>query len=183
MRDIVLPATAPAEELELAVGVGPVGRSPERYEPMTTLTVRAIPRRFAEPNPQIRQEARFGDLARLVGYEVKDRRVKVGDSVVVTLHWQAMAETPDSFTVSLQLLGPDGQIVSRQEEEPAGGRRPTTGWLPGEYVEDEHRLRIGPTPRGRYQLGVVVYRTEDRRRLLDPAGNDRVILGTEVVVE
>jgi hypothetical protein len=41
---------------------------------------------------------------------------------------------------------------------PAGWTRPTTGWLPGEYVVDTHRLVLAEgTPPGDYALLVGLY--------------------------
>ncbi|MBA2447058.1 MAG: hypothetical protein H0V51_03430, partial [Chloroflexi bacterium] len=156
---------------------------PERYETLAQLNLRPIARQFTQPSIRTLEEARFGELARLVGYELKDRRLKPGDSLELRLVWQALAETLEGYTVSVQLQAPDGRTVARHDAAPSNGRRPTTGWLAGEFVEDEHRMQIPrQTERGRYRLAVGVYQSESREPLLDANGG-QVVLGTEVVVE
>jgi hypothetical protein len=39
-------------------------------------------------------------------------------------------------------LDAEGNIVAQSDSIPAGGARPTGGWLPGEYVIDTHRLAV-----------------------------------------
>ncbi|HYU17857.1 MAG TPA: hypothetical protein VEQ11_04105, partial [Chloroflexota bacterium] len=182
--DLVLPSRLPPGPLSLAVGLAPPGRLPERYLSLVSLALQPISRQYAEPAVRTRQEARFGDLARLVGYDLRNRRLKAGDSVEVSLIWQALAETRENYTVSVQVQGVDDRVVAQHDGEPAAGRRPTAGWLPDEFVEDLHRVKLPrDAPRGRYQLAVVLYRPDDGQRLLDPAGGERVVLGTDVVVE
>jgi hypothetical protein len=74
-------------------------------------------------------------------------------------------------------VGHDGQ--------PAAGARPTTGWVPGEYVTDRHELVIpADLPPGEYVVEVGLYdagaRGLPRLPLLDESGQaetDRVIFG------
>jgi hypothetical protein len=182
--DVLPPARLAAGPLDLAVGVAPPGQSPGRYVSIAALTILPVSRELAEPNVRTRQEARFGELARLVGFELKNRRLDAGDSVELTLVWQALAESAANYAVSLELVDAAGVALAQHLAEPAGGRRPTAGWLPGEYVEDGHKLRVPrETPRGRYQLVVSVLDAVDGRRLAADNESDRVVLGTEVVVE
>jgi hypothetical protein len=39
-------------------------------------------------------------------------------------------------------LGPDGAVLAQADRVPAGGARPTTGWLPGEVVADAYPLPL-----------------------------------------
>jgi hypothetical protein len=174
----------PTGPLELVVGLAGPGYAPERYETLSSLNVGAIARQLTPPSVRTLEEARFGDLARLVGYELKDRRLRPGESLDLRLVWQALAETLEGYTVSVQLQAPDGRTVARHDAAPSNGRRPTTGWLAGEFVEDEHRLQIlRQTERGRYRLAIAVYQSESWDLLLDSNGDRQVVLGTEVVVE
>nr|MBA2447725.1 hypothetical protein [Chloroflexota bacterium] len=183
-HSLVLPASVPAGPLELVVGLAGPGQEPERYETLSQLNLRPITRQFTQPSIRTLEELRFGDLARLVGYELKDRRLKPGDSLELRLVWQALAETLEGYTVSVQLQASDGRTVARHDAAPSNGRRPTTGWLAGEFVEDEHRVQIPrQTERGRYRLAVAVYQPESREPLLGPNAGGQVVLGTEVVVE
>lgn len=182
--DLQIPASLPAASLELAAGLAPPGRPAGQHVALARLTVQPIARQWAEPSVRTRQEARLGEVARLVGYDLRTRRLKPGDTVELTLYWQALAEGSDNYRVSVQLIAADERVVAQQDAEPAQGRRPTAGWVGGEYVEDGHRLRVPrETPRGRYRLAVALYRTEDGQRLADAEGAERIILGTEVSVE
>jgi hypothetical protein len=181
--DLVMPATLPAGSLELAVGLATPVERPERYVSLSTFAVESIARRMDEPSVRARQDARFGDIARLVGFDLRNRRVRPGENADLTLIWQAMAETRANYAVTLTLLGDGDRVIAQVDEEPAGGKRPTAGWTVGEYVEDGHRLRIPrDAPRGRLRLAVGLV-DEDGRRLLDTTGAERVVLQTELVTE
>ena len=68
--------------------------------------------------------------------------------------------------MTLALLDEAGRIHAQQESEPAGGKRPTSGWTADEYVEDGWKLRLPrDLPRGRVRLAVS---------LVDPVANRRV---------
>ena len=181
--DLVVPATLPGGSLELAVGLARPAERPEQYVALTTLTVQPVARQLDEPSVKTRQDAQFGDVARLVGFDLKNRRVKPGDTADLTLVWQAMAETRDNYVVSISLLGEGDRPVARSDEEPAGGKRPTAGWAVGEYVDDGHRVRVPrDAPRGRLKIAVGLL-DEEGRLLLDDSGAERVVLQTELVTE
>jgi hypothetical protein len=182
--DLVIPARTASGSFDLAVGVAAPGQPIDPYVSLIRVNVQPISRDFGEPDVRTRQEAQFGALARLVGFKLKDRRLKPGENLELDLIWRALAETPASHLISVQLRSADRRVIASQEVEPAGGKRPTTGWLTGELVEDGHRLRISrDTPPGRYQVSVAVVRSEDGRRLTEQSGTDRLILSTEVVIE
>jgi len=181
--DLVLPATMPSGAIELAVGLAAPTEMPSQYLGLSSFTVQPVARTLTEPSIRTRQEARFGEVARLVGFDLRQRRVKPGDSADLTLIWQALAEGRDTLAVGLYLLDGDDRTVAQSEEEPAGGRRPTAGWTAGEFVEDAHELRVPrDVPRGRYRVAVGLV-ADDRRPLLDEHGQERVVLQTELAVE
>jgi hypothetical protein len=104
----------------------------------------------------------------------------------LVLYWQALAEMDVPYTVFVHLLGPDGRLVAGHDSEPAGGARPTTSWVPGEYLADAHEFVIpaGLDP-GEYVLEVGMYdaglQSLPRLPVLDSGGqaiSDHVILGT-----
>jgi len=47
---------------------------------------------------------------------------------------------PISYRVFVHLIDDLGDIVAQSDGIPAGWTRPTTGWLPGEFVVDPHVL-------------------------------------------
>ncbi|MCA9945717.1 MAG: hypothetical protein KC449_19680, partial [Anaerolineales bacterium] len=60
----------------------------------------------------------------------------------LTLLWHAEAEMPTSYRVFVHLVDGAGQILAQADGEPANWTRPTTGWVPGEYILDEHTLTL-----------------------------------------
>jgi len=77
--------------------------------------------------------------------------------------------------------GQGGALVAQSDGIPAGWTRPTTGWLPGEYVTDVHVLTIPPeTPAGDYALYAGLY-VPGGERITAPDGTDAVLLTTITV--
>jgi hypothetical protein len=76
----------------------------------------------------------------------------------VTLYWQALAELDVPYTVFVHLLDPEGRVVTGHDGEPVSGTRPTTGWVPGEYITDAHDVLIPKdlSP-GEYVIEVGLY--------------------------
>ncbi|MEZ4591758.1 MAG: hypothetical protein R3D55_11555 [Chloroflexota bacterium] len=83
----------------------------------------------------------------------------------ISLLWRAEAETPTSYRVFIHLVNADGQILAQADGEPANWSRPTTGWVPGEYILDAHTLTLPPDlpPDARLRIG-----------LYDPATGQRL---------
>jgi hypothetical protein len=94
----------------------------------------------------------------------------------VTLVWQAEHETPTSYRVFVHLLGTDGEILSQSDGEPVGWSRPTTGWLPGEILQDSHTLSFpAEPPDGALSLRVGLYDPETGQRLPSETGDSITI--------
>jgi len=96
-----------------------------------------------------------------------------GDAIPLELLWQAApdfaAEPP--LVVVVQLLDQDGQVVASLEQEPLGGRYPTSQWQPGELVRDRHGLAVPDSVApGDYKLIVGLYRAADGQRLTTSSG-------------
>jgi hypothetical protein len=123
-------------------------------------------------DPALRQPlADFGPV-RLVQAETPATQVSPGDSVPLSLLWQANPEFGgESLVVVAQLLDREGKVVASLEEEPLQGRYPTKGWKSLELVRDRHVLTVPQgTPAGQYELIVGLYTLPDRTRLRAGAG-------------
>ena len=90
----------------------------------------------------------------------------------IPLLWRAEAETPTDYRVFVHLVDAAGNIVAQSDAAPAGWARPTTGWLPGEYVLDTHTLTLPATlPAGPLSLRVGLYDPDTGQRLLSGAAD------------
>jgi hypothetical protein len=149
------------------------------------LTVQGRPHEMSSPSPARVLDAGFDNLARLVGYDLAPpaEGVKPGDSLPLTLYWQALGASERPHTVFVHLLDQGGDIRGYGDSEPAGGQLPTTGWLAGEYVKDPHDVMIRTdAPAGTYRLAIGVYDPATGERLKTADGADQVVLDVPVVV-
>jgi hypothetical protein len=154
--------------------------------PLAAIEVLDTSRVFVEPYPQVVQRAVLDGKAGLLGADLAPSPAQAGETLRVVLYWQVLAEMDVPYTVFVHLLGPDGRLVAGHDGEPVGGARPTTSWIPGEYVVDPHEMAI-PTDLdpGEYEVEVGMYDAGlpslPRLPVLDEGGqaaSDRVILGT-----
>jgi hypothetical protein len=142
----------------------------------------APPRSLSEAQLQTipnRTEITFEDTARLLGYKVTPKTAQPGDTVEVTLYWQAMARTERNYAVFVHLLSEVGTMVAQRDTFPGLGRYPTTAWTPGAAFVDTYRVHIPETAyapdTGHIQVGL--YRPNGPR-LTTRDGRDAVRLAT-----
>jgi hypothetical protein len=124
-------------------------------------------------------EADTHTLATLVGYTTGDSCPNAGETCQISLLWHAENEFPASYRVFVHLLDGQGHIVAQSDGIPAGWTRPTTGWLPGEYILDTHTLTL-PAP-GTYTLRVGMYDAAGNR--LHTGNQENALELTPLVVE
>jgi hypothetical protein len=104
---------------------------------------------------------------RLYDYSLDRDRYAPGDTLRLTLRWEALDRLVEDYSISVKLLDVDGAVLAQQDSGPQGGQHPTSRWRPGERIADQHELKIpSGTPLGRYQLQVIFYRPTDLSRLL-----------------
>jgi len=162
--------------LETAVYTWTVSLSPHPPVPLSPISITAPNRIFTPPPVDLEINTRLGDVATLLGADLPRVAVSPGHSITVTLVWRAEAETHISYNVFLHLTGPDGALAAQSDGIPANWTRPTTGWLPGEYITDAHVLTVPPdAPPGDYTLSTGLY-VPDGERLTTPAGSDAIPL-------
>jgi hypothetical protein len=148
-----------------------------------TLHVTAPAHTFTPPPVDVKTDARLGDIATLMGASLEPgtEALTPGTPLTVTLVWRAEAETHTSYRVFLHLLDSDGTLVAQSDSIPANWTRPTTGWLPDEYITDVHVLAL-PTeaPPDTYSLSAGLYEPSGTR-LTRPNGSDFVSLTTVTI--
>jgi len=158
---------------------------------LAPFTIEKTDRVFVAPSVQFAQRANFGNVIALVGYDVPTLNVKPGETVRLTLYWQARAKMDKSYTVFVHLLDAAGKVVAQQDAQPLRGARPTTTWVANEYLADAYELVLKPeTPSGTYRIEIGWYDAADpafaRVPVLDDNGvavSDHVILQTIIQVK
>ena len=116
--------------------------------------------------------------------------VRPGESLEVTLYWQAQEPLEQSYKVFVHLLGEaynpatGNRLWGQQDSLPGQGAYPTTGWAVGEVVADHYTVTLqADAPPGDYIIEIGLYEatTGERLPVLDDAGNfkdDCLILET-----
>jgi 4-amino-4-deoxy-L-arabinose transferase-like glycosyltransferase len=107
------------------------------------------------PNPV---HYNFGDQLALVGYKAEPRRLRPGDTLTLTLFWQALEEmTADytAFTHVRDVEDPSNRIYGQHDQALPGG---SSTWQAGQTVEAVYQLTLAPdTPPEVYEIEVGIY--------------------------
>jgi hypothetical protein len=157
--------------------------------PPTTLAGQALeaaiarftiaPEQWPTPGQTRPVQARWQNGLTLSEYTVAPQPVQPGQTLSVTLYWQASQPIAESYAVFVHLLDQTGQITTQNDDLPRAGAYPTPWWPPGLSVADIHPLVLpAHLPAGAYQLVVGFYRPADGRRLPLLKGGDSFTLGT-----
>ncbi len=129
-------------------------------------TARLLPSKT--PVYPITHPTRFdlGGQATLLGYDLASEAVRPGQTLTLTLYWQAQTRMTEDYHVFVHLVGPDGKKAAQGDKAPLDGDWPTWAWEPGYPVRDNYAILL-PTdlPSGRYGLQVGLYRMSDFWRL------------------
>ncbi len=175
-------ASAVRHWLQLAV-VDQEGMSLAAAIDLSDLEIESPERRMTLPAIENQREINLGDEATFLGYDLGTASVRPGDTLRLTLYWQARQEIAGWYKVFTHLLDDEDRIWAQKDSVPVGGTRPTTGWVKGEVIVDEYELTIDPdAPGGDYILEVGMYEegTGLRLRVLneeEQAVGDRILLG------
>jgi 4-amino-4-deoxy-L-arabinose transferase-like glycosyltransferase len=117
------------------------------------------------PNPL---NINFGNLVQLVGYEISNLSPSMGDSVALTLYWQALQPISQDYVVFANILDPKTLTkFASSNAMPANWTRPTSTWQLGEIVQDAHTLTIAPNAvAGIYELELGLYIQDEQGKFL-----------------
>ena len=120
--------------------------------------------------------AQLGPAIQLAAY-----RLTSGDNYIdLTLYWFAARTPADDYTVFVHLTDADDNIVAQRDTVPAAGQRPTTTWLPTEFIADRYHISLPP---GEYTLWLGMYDPLSGERLpavshSGPTSENRIQLAT-----
>jgi len=146
------------------------------------LKVEAWERQFTVPVIQHPLEVNLGNEVELLGYDLDRISTKPGESLHLTLYWQALETMDASYTVFTHLLDSESHIWGQKDSVPQAGAYPTTLWVEGEIVADQYEIVVKPdAPPGQYLIEVGMYLAQSGQRLpvLGQAGQvqgDRILL-------
>jgi len=175
-----LPANLDAGDYTWRLAMEPIHQSTDLP---FIIHVTAPPHSFTTPSVDKEIDIRLGSIATLVGItlEPKSSNLRPGTPFTATLAWRAEDTPATSYHVFLHLLNADGRLIAQSDGIPARWSRPTTGWLPGEYITDVHVLMVPTdTPPGEYTLYAGLY-VPGGERISTPDGADAVLLTTITV--
>jgi hypothetical protein len=133
------------------------------------------------PSPQYDVEANLGDRVRLLGYALEGQP-EPGQTLHLTLFWEALSPMTEDYTVFVHLLGQDGVLWGQRDSQPVTGFYPTSLWTEGEFVRDQYDLAVSEeAPPGAYTLKVGMYAPGTGERL-PVLGSDGQVLGDSVTL-
>lgn len=151
-------------------------RQTEKALPVTVNTIEVgqglllSPIKIAPPpgmhfQPAVEMATDFGQVARLIGYDIQDTAV-AGQLLPITLYWSAIEPDGQDYTVFVHLVDESGQLVAQADAPPQANTYPTTIWASGEQIRDLHPLVLPDNlPSGVYQILVGLYHPETGERL------------------
>jgi len=193
--DLWLNPAVPAGTHRLVFNVLLPGGRPlwDEDEPVTEVEVLPRERSFDLPDDIAHPlELRLGDVAHLRGFEINPDTscacaegglLYPGDTIDLTLYWQAEGPADLDYTVFVHFLGPDRRPHGQVDRPPAAGSAPTTSWAPGQVVVDTMSLSVAAdAPPGMYRVAVGMYdaATGGRLPVTDASGralpDDQAIL-------
>ena len=108
----------------------------------------------------------LGEQIQLRGFDLSRQDLTTAEPLALALYWQAVDEPTADYTVFTQLIGPDGQVWGQKDNQPQGGRYPTTSWELQDLFVDRYELTLQDgAPSGQYQLLVGMYNLHTGQRL------------------
>lgn len=159
-QSITLRGDTPDGRLSLLVGLWRADQPSVVTQRLAqAITVKGRVHYFGAPAVSVKSDIRFGDFARLAGYDMDQEK---GDLHLV-LYWQALGSTSSSFKVFAHVLDGSGNIVNQGDQVPGAGAFPTTSWVKGEYMVDEYNIPL-PSSQG-VQIAVGMYDVVSAERL------------------
>ncbi|MDP2726402.1 MAG: hypothetical protein Q8P59_02560, partial [Dehalococcoidia bacterium] len=178
-----VPMEAAPGPASLRVALTAAGKTVRPAATVASLTIQERIRIMDRPEAIQRPlDANLGNIVRLVGYDLSSDMAKPGETLRLTLYWQALQESKTSYKVFTHLLGSQDKIWAQQDNPPVKGTYPMTAWARGEYIRDAYELVVeAGAPPGEYVLEVGMYDgpSGERLRVLGEGGkpqDNRVIL-------
>ncbi|MCB9103951.1 MAG: glycosyltransferase family 39 protein [Anaerolineales bacterium] len=173
----------PIQAINGAPVTAPNGDTPEPIDQIHLGLFYVTPDGADPRSPALPLSATFADSIQLTGLTFPESPNLQSpnsnlQSLPMTFHWQSLQPTAKPYTVFLQLLNQNGEVVSGWDSQPFNGLYPTSRWSPGEIVVDTFTLPLPENglPPGSYRLITGFYDFDTGQRLLLPDGADFVVV-------
>jgi hypothetical protein len=152
--------------------------------PLSPVTLNAPVHNFSEPKMEHLIGANLGGVATLAGYNLDESHIRPGEVLEFDLYWRSEEIAQVSYSIFAQLLSPDSRILVQQDQLPVMGDRPTSGWVPDEYIRDPYQLMIPlDAAPGKYRLIVGMYDSQTGERLRILGGTqDAIVLSESILI-
>ncbi|RVU42714.1 hypothetical protein EA187_14455 [Lujinxingia sediminis] len=120
----------------------------------------------------------FNRQIELIGYELNKKaegdgrpRYSWGEELTMTLYFKSLRRVTSEQEIFVHIDTPGNRIGA--DHDPVGGNYPTSRWLPGDIVRDEHTLTIDrySTP-GTYTIWMGFYKGSNRMEVSPDKGHD-----------
>ncbi len=164
-----IPALAPAGDYAFSGSI----IDPQTSEPvgpaihLSNFVVEAVERNFELPKNVTPVSAFIGDEIELVGYNLVDHTVAPEDTFGVTLYWRSLKPIDTNYTVFVHAVGPDKIMRGQWDSMPGQGTTPTSGWVPGEIIEDHFEVPMAKdAPAWKFDIFVGMYDAFTGERLI-----------------
>ncbi|GAB4409973.1 MAG: hypothetical protein Fur0044_03620 [Anaerolineae bacterium] len=150
---------------------------PEDTKPIQVDIAKSYPATFQPPSPF--RLAVNNDLA-LIGYNLELERVPPGANLWVTLYWQALTSVSHDYVILLRLLDQAGQEAAYWLGRPVRSGYPSTGWQPGQIVQDPWLLTVPAEAKpGVYRLEIALFDAETEAEVTRQILSQIVIAASE----
>ncbi|MCI0711002.1 MAG: hypothetical protein L0154_12665 [Chloroflexi bacterium] len=126
----------------------------------------------------------WGDFVALNGvYFPNGDIVWSGGELEFLLHWQALEQTEESFSVFVHLVDESGDIAAQDDGYPRLNTIYSSDWTPDTPIFDIRRIVIPPnTPAGTYHLRIGWYDWRSGERFLTGEDADLYTVSVEITV-
>lgn len=121
----------------------------------------------------------FEGTVSLLAYDQPRTTARPGDTIPLTLYWQAHQPLSDDYTVFIHLVDSYGLIVAQRDVWPGPGVYPTSQWTPGQIIADTYAIPVERTAYAPADVHVVVglYDHTTGQRLTTSQANDSAQFG------
>ncbi len=126
----------------------------------------------------------LGDGVTLLGYDLSTEEIEPGDSLRLSLYWQATSDVREDYKVFTHLADGQDRIWGQKDSQPVEGLYPTSHWQPGRIIRDAYDIAVpDDTPAGQYVLFVGMYAPDSGERLPAFGENGQRLLADRIPLD